>query len=124
MFGVGFQILMATLSKSAASIFVSLFWLPDVIHQVLANNVSSVNQSICSVPFSTTTNLTIQISTNNHDFFDVTLFSLHSPIIITSLIPAFGPSSGGTLITILGEQFVSGTYVHFNGTKFNFFIVS
>ena len=55
----------------------------------------------------------IGITINGYEFFDSPTygnvnFTYHPPIGIKSISPPYGPIIGGTLVTIIGENFVDG----------------
>lgn len=79
-----------------------------------ARMVQSSTEVICPVPFASTLSSILEISTNGYNFFNATAVAISLPSLISDLSPSFGPASGGTLLTLIGANFVPGSYAHFS----------
>jgi len=88
---------------------------------VTATNISnSTGAYVCTTPASATAGLaTIVITTpKNGSVTNSTLFTYYNPIpTVTSVLPNYGPTEGGTVVTITGTFLTGATEVDFGTQK-------
>ena len=59
----------------------------------------------------------VGIATLDNELANVSVLTLYSPPAVTGISPESGPMTGGTSITISGENFINGATIYIGATE-------